>query len=77
VLKILRWLDKQTEGKTYKEIERAGEPTIKAMLEKGVVVSCGTDDEGLAMVRISSHGRDQVKIAERWARKRAARKGRP
>lgn len=68
----MRWLNKQTEGKTYKEIERAGEPTIKAMLEQGVVVDCGTDDEGLVMVRISSHGRDQVKIAERWANKRKA-----
>lgn len=73
VLGILRWLDRQPDGKTYKQIDRAGARTIEAMRQQGFVTECGVDEEGLVRVRIAPAGRDELKIAERWARKRTAR----
>lgn len=72
VLGILRWLNLQSEAKTYKQIDRAGPRTIETMLQQGLVVSCGVDDQGLTQVRIDDKGKEQIKIAERWARKRKA-----
>ncbi len=73
VLGILRWLEGQREPKTYKQIERAGPRTIDLLLNKGMVTNCGTSSEGLTMVRIAPAGKDQIRIAERWKRKRIAR----
>lgn len=73
VIGILRYLDHQTKPLTYEEIERAGEPTIRTMLQKGLVKDCGLDSDGLVRVQITPEGRDQIEIVERWMQKRAAR----
>ncbi|KAB1086517.1 helix-turn-helix domain-containing protein [Neorhizobium galegae] len=73
VLSVLRLLDRQREPKCHKEMKGAGEATIRHMLEKGVVDACGVNSEGLTLVKVSSNGKDQLKIAERWARKREAK----
>lgn len=72
-LEILGWLDRQKTPKTYKQIERAGARTIDSLLKRGLVMDCGSDSSGLIQVRIAPAGRDQLKIVERWKRKRAGR----
>lgn len=72
VLSILRWLSRQSEPKTYRDIKKAGHRTIEAMLAQEMVVSCGVDAEGLTLVKIGNKGKEQIRIAERWARKREA-----
>lgn len=76
VLGILEWLSGQRAAKTYKQIERAGPKTIEMMLRQGFVMDCGTDVDGLTKVKIAPAGRDQLKIVERWKRKRADRMAR-
>lgn len=76
VLGVLRWLDKQKEPKTYAQIDRCGPRTVNLLLAKSMVSNCGVDDDGLVRVSITTAGRDQLKIVERWKRKREARKKR-
>ncbi|MBO6725545.1 MAG: hypothetical protein JJ911_07795 [Rhizobiaceae bacterium] len=73
-IEILRWLDRQKAPQTYKQIDRAGAKTIDSMLKRGLVLDCGTDREGLVQVRLAPAGRDQLKIVERWIRKREERR---
>ncbi|MGN6307344.1 MAG: hypothetical protein ACTHNH_21205 [Mesorhizobium sp.] len=74
VIGVLRYLDRQKDSKTYKDVERAGPRTIELLLEKGFVQRTGENSEGIAMVKITPEGRDQLKIVERWKRKQEARR---
>ncbi len=67
---ILRWLALQRVPKSYKQIERAGPTTISQMLADGFVVDCGNDVDNDTLVKISEGGREQLRIAEKWAKAR-------
>lgn len=73
-MRILQWLANQTSPKSHEEIDRAGVKTIEGLLARGFVKGCGTDSEGLQLVRITPTGRDQIAIFERWQRKRHERR---
>ncbi|MCZ0734573.1 helix-turn-helix domain-containing protein [Phreatobacter sp. AB_2022a] len=72
-LEILRRLESQKGGKSYKQIPRAGETTVRRLLKLGFVMQCGEDSDGRALIRVAPEGRDQLRIAERWEGKRKAR----
>lgn len=72
VMGVLKQLYEHREPKTHKDLDRSGPRTIEMLLEKGLVVNCGTDSRGATLVKISDAGVEQIKIAERWAKKRRA-----
>lgn len=73
VLRVLMWLDRQKDPKTHKQIKDAGPKTIELLIEKGFVQRRGVDDSGVDRVKISPEGRDQLKIFDKWRRRRTAR----
>jgi hypothetical protein len=75
VLNVLRWLERQKEPLSHEHIGRAGKRTIEKLLLQGFVVQSGESMNGSKLVRITPAGRDQIKIAERWERRRKAQSG--
>jgi hypothetical protein len=69
---VLKQLNEAGEAKSHKGLNGAAQRTIDILLERGLVLSCGTDANGLTLVQISANGLEQIKVAERWAKKRRA-----
>lgn len=70
VLHVLAWLSKQSLPKSHSQVDRAGKPTIEDLLRRGMVRETGRDPEGNKLVVITETGREEIRIAEKWAGRR-------